>query len=176
MKLEPLIQIPSAWTGNAKRFWVHVFEGRVTVDDMNRLEVAGRGWYRKNPGPTVELVIIFPSDARMTSEERTRMAKLIKQWQSVRVASATTILADGMRGAMHRSVLTGLLLLAPPPHPAKVFSRVADAVTWLHPHVRSASDPSLTYAEMQSGVEAFCAEFKARPESAEVLAASGATT
>ncbi len=154
--------MPAAWTGTADRFGVHLFEGKVSVSDMGRLEVMGTRWHRKNPGNTVELVIIFPSDARMTSEERTRMAELIKRWQDRRIASATTILAEGIGGAMHRSVLTGLFLLAPPPHPAKVFGKVAEAVKWLTPHVQSVAGPAATRDAIQSAVDDFCAAFQRR--------------
>ncbi len=156
--------MPTAWSGVAGRFGVHLFEGVVTVADMDRLEVMGSRWYRDNPGKMVELVLIFPSDARMTGEERVRMSKIIKRWEGQRIASATTILAEGMRGAVHRSVLTGLLMLAPPPHPSKVFGKVADAVGWLAPYVRQACGPAATHAAAQSAVSAFCASFQARSQ------------
>lgn len=162
MKLSPVIQLPAAWSGVADRFGVHLFEGEVSVADMDRLEVMGSQWHRKHPGKLVELVVIFPSPARMTGEERARMAKLIKRWEHARVASATTILAEGMQGAMHRSVLTGLLFLAPPPHPAKVFGAVAQAVTWLAPYVASVCGPQATRDATLSAVESFCADFVAR--------------
>jgi hypothetical protein len=164
MTLEPLIQMPTAWTGIADRFGVHLFQGKVTVSDMDRLEASGSRWYRNNPGQTAELVVIYSSAAHMTGEERERMAKIIKRWEGNRVASATTILAEGLRGALHRSVLTGLLFLAPPPHPAKVFGKVADAVDWLAPHVRSVCGPDATRAALSGAVDAFCQEFEARRE------------
>lgn len=160
--MEALLQLPTAWTGVADRFGVHLFEGAVTVDDMARLETTGARWYRQNPGKTVELVVIFPSDARMSNDERVRMSQLIKRWECLRIASATTILADGMRGALHRSVLTGLLMLAPPPHPSKVFGKVADAVGWLAPHVRTACGSSATPDALHAAVSEFCEHFQAR--------------
>ena len=156
--------MPTAWTGTSGRFGVHLFEGKVAVLDMDRLESMGAQWHRKNTGNTVEMVIIFPSDARMTSEERVRMAKLIKRWEDARIASATIILADGILGAMQRSVLTGLMLLAPPPHPAKVFGNSAEGVTWLAPHVQTVCGAEATRALMQTAVDAFCSEFKARAD------------
>lgn len=163
VKLAPLIQMPTAWTGMADRFGVHLFEGRLTISDMERLEVNGSTWHRKNPDrKTVELVVIFPSNARMTTEERTRMAELIKRWAHRRAASATTILAEGIGGAMQRSVLTGLWFLAPPPHPAKVFGKIADAVRWITPHVQSVLGEATSRAEIQSAVDEFCSDFRRR--------------
>ena len=93
------------------------------------------------------------------------MAELIKRWESFRIAAATVILAQGLLAAVHRSVLTGLLLLAFPPHPAKVFATTGEAVTWLLPYVNALSGPSIDSAEMLSAVSGLCAEFQARARS-----------
>jgi hypothetical protein len=37
---------------------------------------------------------------------------------------------------MQRSVLTGLMMLAPPPHPVKVFGTIPEAVEYLQPYLR----------------------------------------
>lgn len=166
MKLEPLIQTPNAWTGIADRFAVHLFQGRITVGAMDQLEAFGIGWFRRNPGKTVTMAVVFPSKTRMTHDERVRMAKLMKSWQDQRVASAITVLSQGMIGAVQRSVLTGLMILAPPPHPAKVFGDIADAVAWIAPHVLSLCGPQATKAAIASAVDAFCSEFEARERSA----------
>jgi hypothetical protein len=162
MTLEPLLQMPPAWTGFSGGLGVHLFRGKLTVGDMDRLDAFGVQWRRRNTAPTVEMSIVFPSDARMTGEERARMAQLIKRWEHQRLASATVILATGMQGALQRSVLTGLLLLAPPPHPTKVCSTVREAVTWLGPHLRALAGFDATPEETVAGVEAFCAAFLAR--------------
>ncbi len=108
MKFDPIISLPNTMTGMWRRLGVHVFEGTLTLDDMARIEAIGSLWHRKNPGKVVELVIIFPSDARLSGEERARLAGIVKRWEGVRTASATVVLASGLTGAMHRSVLTGL--------------------------------------------------------------------
>jgi hypothetical protein len=163
MELEPLIVSQVMRTGVWRRFAVHTFEGKVTVEDMASMEAAGLAWLKKNPGKLVELVIIFPSEARMTSEERARMARVIKRWESQRTASATVILAEGLIGAMHRSVLTGLQLLVPSPHPTRVFGKNADAVVWLFPYIRELCGPETTQEDLVAAVEEHCARFRARP-------------
>jgi hypothetical protein len=157
MKIEPIFQMPTAWTGVSDRFGVHLFEGRVTPADMDRMQALGDQWYKRNPGKLVELVVVFPSETVMTSEERQRMARLIKHWEKHRIASATVILAAGMLGAMHRSVLTGMLMIAPPPHPSKIFSNVGEAVTLLLPHVRSLSDATTTTGDVMALVDEWSA-------------------
>jgi hypothetical protein len=162
MKLEPLIKVEAGWTGITGRFGVHVFEGHLTLAQMDRMEQVGNTWFRENPGKLIELVVIYPSNSRMTTEERHKITGLMKRWQKDRVGSATVILGAGMIGAMHRSVLTALQMMAPPPHPAKVFSAVSDAVDWLVPLMRPLTGPRTTATEVLGAVEDFCAAFKAR--------------
>jgi hypothetical protein len=160
VELESLIQMPSLLTGVWRRFAVHVFEGAVTTDDMDLMETHAARWHRSNPGKVVELVVIFPSNTRMSSEERTKMASFIKRWEHTRAASATVILATGLLGAMHRSVLTGMLLFAPPPHPTKVFGEVLPSIHWITPHVQSLCAEDASRDDLQAGIEALCTRFR----------------
>ena len=166
MNFEPIIRMPNMMTGMWRRLGVHAFQGRITVQDITLLEAAGIQWHKRNPGKVVEMVIIFPSDARMNGEERARMAVVVKRFENVRTASATVVLSGGLQGSMHRSVLTGLQLIAPPPHPTRVFGVVADAVSWLEPHVRALCGPDVTIDEMQSGVAELCHSFQATRQGA----------
>lgn len=161
MKLEPLIEMPNMVTGVWRRFGVHVFEGKLTLEDMVRMDDAGVAWHKKNQGKTVELVIVFPSNSTMTADERKRMARIIKRWEHLRIASATAILATGLVGAAQRSVLTGLQLIAPVPHPYKVFGAIEPAVEWLNPHVRELLGPEATLQATQLAVAELCTTFKA---------------
>lgn len=162
VELLPLIELPNMMSGIWRRLGVHVFQGKITTDDMTLMERAGDTWLSRNPGRVVELSIIFPSDAKMTSEERSRMVEVIKRWDGVRDAAGTVILAEGLLGAMHRSVLTGMLMLARPPHPAKVFSAVRDATRWIAPHVWAASGVERSEQELLRAVEGLCRTFQAR--------------
>jgi hypothetical protein len=161
MILEPLIALPTAMTGVWRQFGLHLFEGKLPLSDMDKLERLGEVWAKRNTGKRVELTVIFPSDTRMTSEERARMVRIIKRWEHVRTASATVILATGLIGAGQRGVLTGLLLLAPPPHPAKVFGEVGAAVDWLAPHIASLCGPEATPAALMAAVDEMSARFRA---------------
>ena len=157
MGFETLLQLPAAESSIYDRFVLHLFEGHLSVEAMDQMHQVAVRWNAEHPQKRVELAVIFPSDARMTQEERAGMARLMKLGEPYRHASATVILSAGLRGAMHRSLLTGLMMLAPPPHPSKVFGDVADAVAWLEPHLREAS------AEFPSG-EALIREVEARIE------------
>ena len=162
MRFEPIIEMPCLLTGLWKRFSVHLFEGKVTLADMEEIEARSEKWHDKIRGKLVEMVVIFPSDAKMTSEERGKMTKIIKRWESSRVASATVILAQGLVGSMHRSVLTGLQLVVPAPHPAKVFGSTTDAVKWLAPHVRELCGAEATPEALDAGVADLSSRFAAR--------------
>jgi hypothetical protein len=162
MRFESIIQLPSVETGVWKRFGVHVFEGKLTTADMLLLEVSGDSWHKRNPGALVELVIIYPSDAVMTTEERQRMSKLIKRWEKERAASATVVLASGLLGSLHRSVLTGLTMLSPPPHPWKVFGETRAATMWLAPYAERLCGAEAKGEELLRGIEALCESFLER--------------
>jgi hypothetical protein len=163
VQLEPLIQLPNVWSGVASGFGVHLFEGKLHLGDMDRLEKAGMDYLTTKGGRVIELVVVFPSPSRMTGEERARMAKLMRRWEDRRAASATVILATGILGAVHRSVLTGLLTLAPPGHPARVFAEVEPALTWLRPYFNDVSGRPVPLGTLLSAVRAFSAAFRARP-------------
>lgn len=163
LTLEPIIEMPCLTSGLWRRFSVHLFEGKVTLADMHEIEERSRIWHEKIKGKIVEMVVIYPSDAKMTAEERAHMAKIIKRWEHTRAASATVILAQGLLGAMHRSVLTGLQLIAPAPHPLKVFGSVPEALQWLAPHIQSVTGPEARPDALLAAVRALEAGFKSRP-------------
>ena len=160
MKLEPIIHLPTMVTGRWRRLGVHVFEGTLTVDDIVRIEASGSVWHKKNPGKVVEMVIILPSEARMSSEERARMAALVKRWEDARTASATVVLASGLLGSMHRSILTGLQMLAPPPHPTKVFGATREAISWLLPYIHALCGADTTREDLLAAIDDLCAAFR----------------
>jgi hypothetical protein len=160
MKLEPITHLPNMTTGMWRRLGVHAFHGKLTLDDMTRMEVAGTVWHKKNPGKVVEMVIIYPSDARMNNEERERMAAIVKRWERVRTASATVVLAGGLVGAMHRSILTGLHMLAPPPHPTKVFGGIAEAANWMLPYVQALCGDDFGGDDLLTAIDDFCTAFQ----------------
>ena len=162
VRFEPIIEMPCLVTGLWKRFSVHLFEGKVTVEDMEEIERRSEAWHAKIPGKMVEMVVVFPSDARMTSEERAKMAHIIKRWEGSREASATVILAQGLVGAGHRAVLTGLQMLVPAPHPVKVFGATNDAIVWLAPHVRKLSGPDATPEALAAALDDLSTRFRQR--------------
>ena len=162
MELEPVIKLAPAWTAVSGRFGVHVFEGHLSLSDMDRMRTIGDEWYRRNPGRLVELAIIFPSNALMSAEERRRMTHLIKRWERDRDASATVILAEGLLGSIQRSVLTGLTLVVPPPHPMKVFGKIPEAVSWLYPYIAPLCPAASSCETALAAVQGLCRAFKAR--------------
>jgi len=166
VRLEPIIEMPCLMTAVWRRLGVHLFEGKVTVEDMDRLEASGEIWHQKIPGKLVELAVIHPGDALMTSEERQRMSRIIKRWEKDRVASATVILAQGLKGSLHRSVLTGLQMIAPAPHPVKVFGTTREAMSWLAPHAEKLCGPEATSKALIEAVDDLLVRFAARPKKA----------
>ena len=160
--LSPLIELPTATTAVWRMLGVHLFRGKLTLDDMDVLDEQGAMWRKTMPGKTVELVVIFPSDAQMTSDERKRMAQLIKRWENERLASSTVVLAEGLVGSLHRSILTGLQMLVPSPHPVKVFGTIAPAVTWLAPYAEKLCGPEAKAEALLAAVDEMIGRFLER--------------
>ena len=63
---------------------------------------------------------------------------------------------------MHRSVLTGMQMIVPAPHPLKVFGSTTDAVKWIAPHVRELCGPESTAEALDAALAEFTARFRAR--------------
>jgi hypothetical protein len=163
MKFEPIIEMHCMTSALWRRFAVHLFEGRLTIADMVVVEAKSAIWHAKVQGKRVEMVVILPSDAKMNSAERSRMTRIVKRWENHREASATVILAQGLVGAMHRSVLTGMQMLAPPPHPTRVFDNVKNAIWWLRPHILEVCGSDASIEEVVSSVNALKDQFARRP-------------
>src|SRR5262245_61538209 len=100
MIFEPVIRLPAAWSSANSSFGIHLFEGHVSLAEMDQMQLVGERWNARNPSKRVEMVLIFPSSARMSQEERSRMAKLVQAGEAQRAASATVILAEGMLASM----------------------------------------------------------------------------
>jgi hypothetical protein len=163
MTFEPIIELPYMVTGLWRHFAVHLFQGKVTVADIDRIETESARCHTKLAGKTVDLVVVLPSSAQLTHPERVRMTRLVKRWESERVASSTVILAAGMLGSVHRSVLTGLQMLVPPPHPTRVFGEIAAAVRWLAPYVEEVCGADAKPDGLCKAVGDLRVRFDARP-------------
>lgn len=158
---EPIFRLPTTWsTAIAGAVAVHHFEGEVTVLEMNKMQAIGDEWYRRYPGKSLSIAVVFPTTHRASAEQRDRMRQLIKHWEGKHLAAANAMLMDGLLGAMHRSILTGILMFAPPPHPSKVFAAVEPAVSWLLDHQLGTA---LSAAEVLTAINQTSNEFLARP-------------
>ncbi|MDD9942257.1 MAG: hypothetical protein OXU20_14520 [Myxococcales bacterium] len=163
MGFEPTIQLGAVWSAVNQGFVVHLFEGHLSLADMDVMEAQSLRWLEANPGERVELSVIYSTKARMDTVERARMTELIKHGERGRVASATVILAEGLTGAMQRSVLTGMLLIVPPVHPQRVFGALRPALEWLLPHVRRVNGEAVTLAGLCAACDDLRRAFDARP-------------
>lgn len=156
----PIFRLPTTWsTAVADTIAVNHFEGEVTVLEMNTIQEIGDRWYARYPRKSLSLSIVYPTTHRPTAEQRERLRQLIKHWENHHLAAANVMLIDGLLGAMHRSVLTGVMMLAPAPHPAKVFANLDAALPWLLSHQTT----KLDVASVRDAVDRLSSEFLARP-------------
>jgi hypothetical protein len=125
----------AAW----RRLTLFVVDGHTPIENLERLRTTVLTWVKQHPEKTVSLIVLYPTPEGMSAEERAVMTRLMKETHHTRLASATVVMAEGILGALHRSILTGLTFVAPPPHPAKVFATVSDALRWVGPRLRDLS-------------------------------------
>ena len=157
----PIFRLPTTWsTAIADTVAVHHFEGEVTVLEMNKMQAIGDQWYARYPDKSLSISIVFPTTYRAPPEQRDRMRQLIKHWEDRHLAAANVMLMDGLLGAMHRSIFTGILMPAPPPHPTKIFAELEPALPWLLSHQRGSK---LDVASLREAIDRISAEFLARP-------------
>lgn len=139
--------------GTWKRVIVWVVEGHTPVATLEalrlRLAVLSR---ERGDEKHVALTVLYPSDSAMSAEERRSVARMIDETKHRRLASATAVLAQGMMGAVHRSILTGMSILVPPPHPNRITSSIEDAVAFAHPFVVQSSG-AVAMADLRTMVE-----------------------
>lgn len=121
-----------------RRLVLWVVDGHTPVVELERLRTLVHEWSRGQSGEkNVTLVLLHASRSTMEADERRAVLRMIDETKHDRVASATVVLARGMIGALHRSILTGFSLLLPPPHPTRVFGEVPPAIAFLHGHIES---------------------------------------
>lgn len=119
-----------------------VADGETPLDELRALtEFVLRYKRERGERQNVALTVIHGTRTGMTAEARKEIARLIDLTKHTRRASSTVVLAEGMLGALHRSILTGLSLLVPPPHPVKITGDVASAVAFLHPYIEELCGP-----------------------------------
>jgi hypothetical protein len=115
---------------------VWVVDGHTPVDELERLRLHVLEWTRaQGDAKNVALTVLHSNRSTMSAEERRIVARMIDETKGSRLASATVVLADGMLGALHRSILTGFSLLVPPPHPTKICGDLPSALAFLAPHI-----------------------------------------
>lgn len=139
--------------GTFKNLLIWVAQGHTNVAELQELRVLF-GMLAKARGdePHVSLIILYPSDSTMSGEERRVVTKLIEESKHRRLASATAVLATGVMAAVHRSILTGINLLVPPPHPNRITASIDEAISFVHPHVVKSSGP-ITQADVRAMID-----------------------
>lgn len=115
----------NVWRGVPKRSdWLAVGQH---FDDLHRR-------FRNGVGA----LVLFPHDARdlpkTFSLERREMEAVARKFASIGSVCATIIEGSGFVPAAVRSVLSGVIMVARPAFPNKVFEGQDDAIHWLVPH------------------------------------------
>lgn len=126
--------------GTWKHLLLWVVEGHTPVEQLERLRVRIGALSRdRGDKKHVALTVLYPSDSTMSAEERACVAKMIDETKHRRLAAATAVLAQGVMGSVHRSILTGMSLIVPPPHPNRIAASEEAAINFVHPYVVQSS-------------------------------------
>lgn len=136
IELEPVVVSDKHALGVWRRFTVSVFDGVLGVEGLDELHDVVMRWRRAHPAPTTDLAVLHPTRAGMDAAERRAWLRVLHATEPYRAVGATVVLAQGLLGSMHRGIITSFNLLAPPPHPAKVFGDVDTALQWLAPSLQ----------------------------------------
>ncbi len=135
VELDRVVVADKFVVGTWRRLIALVFDGNLDMTALELLRLRSDEWLEAHPGRTVDIAIVQPSATQMDDATRKMLALVIKDHQDNRNAAATVILATGLRGALHRSVVTAVNMMAPPPYPGRVFGAVDDALDWLSPYI-----------------------------------------
>jgi hypothetical protein len=128
--------------GTWKRLLIWVVEGHTPLDQLEKLRIRiGALSRERGEHKHVALTILYPSDSSMSADERACVARMIEETKQRRLAASTAVLAQGVMGSVHRSILTGMSLLVPPPHPNKIAATEDAAIAFVHPYVVQSSGP-----------------------------------
>jgi len=130
--------------GTWKRVVLWVVEGHTPLEQLEALRRRFAELSRERGDEKhVALTILYPTDSTMSAEERKCVARIIDESKHRRLASATAVLAQGLMGAVHRSILTGMSILVPAPHPHRITATIEDAIDFVHPYATLSSGPVL---------------------------------
>lgn len=114
-------------SGVAVAFWrLHT-----KAADVAELERAASQAHQTS-GKPISLIQIVPTSAiAPDSHARAALAKMLTNLQGRVSRSAIVHEGEGFRAAMIRSIVTGVVALSNPGFPHRVFSTLAEAVTWV---------------------------------------------
>jgi hypothetical protein len=114
-------------SGVAVAFW----RFNTTAADVLELQRAAGQAYDAS-GKPIALVQIVPGSAvTPDSHARTALARMLTTLHGRVAHSALVHEAEGFRAAMIRSIVTGVAVLSNPGFPHRVFSTLAESITWM---------------------------------------------
>lgn len=155
---------PSYAIGMWKRLLIWVVEGHTPLPTLEALRLRLTALSRERGDEKhIALTILYPSDSTMSTEERRSVARMIEESKHRRLASSTAVLAQGLMGAVHRSILTGMSLVVPPPHPNRITATTDDAIAFLLPYITQSSGPA-SLADVRAMVNDLYAALKERKQ------------
>ncbi|MEW5855087.1 MAG: hypothetical protein AB2A00_40295 [Myxococcota bacterium] len=122
---------------------------------LKRVREVEMQFIRATPGGIAVLTLVQRPARFMTlgAAERAFAEQVAAETAPNTLASCSAILGTGFWVATARSVIAGVQLLARTNHPQTVVSSVAEAATWLAPHVKRADGSHPSVAELIRAID-----------------------
>jgi len=140
-RIEPDRVTESFAIGNWKRLTLWVVDGHTPVDELESLRQLSQEWREATTEKVVSLIVLHGRRTTMSGPERRSVMNMINETKHTRLASATVVLGRGLIGSAHRSILTGMSIIVPSPHPVKICAEVSEAIDFLHPYIETVCGP-----------------------------------
>lgn len=161
IRVERVVLTDTHALGVWRGFTVSVFDGVLGVPGLEVLHQQVMDFRGGNTQKTADLVVVHPTKAGMSNAERKKWLEIVKSTEHYRLAGATVVLAEGLLGSMHRGIITSFNLLAPPPHPARVFGNARDALEWMAPYIQQTC-ATCPVPQLEREIAAISDEIKAK--------------
>jgi hypothetical protein len=116
--------------GTWRNVVILVWRRQTTVDGVRAAEKVYQHLSGLCPGGVILLTIVEESAPAPPADARRDLARWLASCSGRMILSAVVHEGAGFRGAMVRSVVTGLALVAKLPYPHKIFATVAEADAW----------------------------------------------
>ena len=124
----------------AGNVFISVWRDPGTLPQLARVRECQQQLVDRSPGGIAVLTVLLDGSFHVGAEEREEAERIARRFAPTTRAHAYVIEGSGFRTAATRAIIAGIQLITRSGHPVKIFSAVADGVSWLVPQAGQAID------------------------------------